>query len=178
MSQVCCLKLFVWRLNAFAFVCEISAFLSFHGCIPGCACASTRSSGSEVCTGQFFPKDIPIILSTLPPLPWWHQIVVTKESLVHPHPVFRASDLKENKEHCFTVSKDMIPTGLCVHLWCYSNYIIWKLSVHIYNHIYKCVSLNELRFVLTDIEDYAPFCHKSCNTCPFSPYGLIKTTKS
>lgn len=41
-----------------------------------CSCA---------CTDWSFPKDIPITLSTLPS--WWHQMVLTKETLVHPHPL-------------------------------------------------------------------------------------------
>lgn len=55
--------------------------------------------------GQSVPKEFLIILSTLPS--WWHQIVASKESLVHPHPE-TYTHRKENKEHCFT--------GLYVHL--------------------------------------------------------------
>ncbi len=83
---------------------------------------------SCVCTGLSVPKDIPIILSTLPS--WWHQMVLTKENLVHPLSSISCVSLththtcthtyahtKENKKHCFTMNRFVCASAVC-HFWC------------------------------------------------------------
>lgn len=109
-NSLVCHKSVCLRVYTFAFVCEICAFRSFHVCIPGWAHVRLSFVCAQV--GRS-PRTFPSYCPPSPPLVT--SKVVTKENLVHPHPLFCVSGLKENKEYCFTVNKNMVPTGLFMH---------------------------------------------------------------
>lgn len=68
-------------------ICVWNLCVSIHSCKYSNLCmCHHRSVCSCVCTDWSFPKDIPFALTTRPSR--WHQMVITKENLVHPHPLF------------------------------------------------------------------------------------------
>lgn len=95
-----------WFLCLSVFSCESTSL---------CMCHHTSFCRSVFAQVGQVPKDVPIILSTL--LSRWHQMVVTKENLVHPHPLLSFWDT-HTYAHTSRRTKSMaLPwTGLFVHL--------------------------------------------------------------
>lgn len=110
------------NLRVFMHICMWNLWVSVCSCEYTSLCMCHHTSFCRgVCTGRSVPKDVPIILSTRPF--WWHQMVVTKENLVH-HPLFCFWDTHTYTHTSRRTKSIALPwTGLFVHLpvchfWC------------------------------------------------------------